>query len=259
MEYKDIKSIAIYGTDCVADISCGDGDVTEFLSAREKYFDITVDDGALTVRQKSRNLFYRLIMHKIEFKLVLPRSFKGKLRFRNKNGGLFVNNCAFTETEISTCNGKIDMANSACGGFSLKMQNGCVALKHVKIDNSTSIKCANGNVKIESVSSPSISISGANATIAAIDVTAKKFECSTSNGTIDASGITADDMRLETNNGRINAAPLGERDDFKLSAETAHGAISVDGVAYKRLADVAHAAKRLNVKAVNGDIDIRFI
>ncbi len=259
MEFKDIKSVAIYGTDCVADISRGDGDITEFISAREKYFDISVDDGVMTVRQKSRNLFYRLILHKIEFKLVLPHSFKGKLRFRNKNGGLFAKDSAFTEAEISTCNGKIDFCNSECSGFSLKMQNGSVTLKNVDISDSASIKCANGTVKIESVNSPSIAISGANATIAAADVTAKKFECSTSNGAIDASGITADDMRLETNNGRINAAPLGDRDDFKLSAETAHGALTVDGVAYKRLSDVAHAAKRLNVKAANGDIDIRFI
>ena len=259
MEFKDIKSVAIYGTDCVADISRGDGDVTEFLTAREKYFDISVDNGVLTVRQKSRNLFYRLILHKIEFKIILPRAFKGKLRFRNKNGGLFVNGGSFAESEISTCNGKIEFVSASCDRFELKMQNGNVALKNATVGDATSIKCANGTVKIESVNSPSISITGANATITAADVTAKKFECTTSNGTIDASGITADDMRLETTNGRINASPLGERDDFKLSAETVHGALTVDGVAYKRLADVAHAAKRLNVKAANGDIDIRFI
>ena len=52
MEFDGVKDIAIYGTDCVVDISRGNDYAAHFISAREKYFDLAVDDGTLTVRQK---------------------------------------------------------------------------------------------------------------------------------------------------------------------------------------------------------------
>lgn len=259
MEFKGVKDIAIYGTDCIVDISRGDRDCAEFISAREKYFEVSLDDGTLTVRQKSRNIFYRIILHRIEFKLILPKNFKGKLRFRNKNGGLYISGGDFTDMDLSSGNGKFEISSAACNGCRLKMQNGTVTFKNVSVGDAVSIKCSNGNIKAESVHATEFSISSANASLSAIDVTAKKFECSTLNGAIDASGITADDLKLETSNGKICAAPLGARDDYRLTAETTHGAIIVDGVAYKKLSDVAHLQKRLTAKTANGDIDIRFL
>ncbi len=259
MEFTGIKSISIYGTDCVADITVGSDDRLQFISAKEKCFDVTADGDALTVRQKSRNFFYRLILHRIEFKLILPRFFKGKLRFRNKNGGLYIDGGNFTDVEMSTGNGKFEICNATCANFQLKMKNGTVTAKNLKVDDNTAIKCRNGNVKVESVHAAALSISSKNAALSAIDVTSKKFECQTSNGPIDASGISADDLKLETENGKITATPLGARDDYKLTIDTEHGAITVDGVAYKRLIDVAKTAKRMSAKTANGDIDIRFV
>lgn len=259
MEYFGITDVAIYGTDCIADISIGDGDKAEFVSAKEKYFDITVDDGTLTVRQKSRSFFYRIILHRIEFKLTLPRSFSGKLRFRNSNGGVYIDGGKFTKIELSSENGKFELKGAMCDSLQLKLANGTVSAKNLTVQNGTAIKCRNGSVKIESVRSPELVISSENAALSAVDVTSARFECQTSNGTIDASGITADELKLETSNGKICAAPLGDRADYKLSLDTAHGAIIVDGIAYKKLMDTARVAKRLFAKTANGDIDIRFM
>ncbi len=259
MEYTDIKDIAIYGTDCVADISIGDGDAARFICAKEKYFDVTTDDGTLTIKQKSRSFFYRIILHRIEFKLVLPVGFYGKLRFRNKNGGVYVDGGAFTEVELSTDNGKFELKNAKCDSLQLRLSNGSVSAKNLTVGGGAAIKCRNGGVKVESVSSPELTILGKNAVLSAIDVSSSKLECTTSNGAIDVSGITADELKLETSNGKICAAPLGDRNDYKLSLDTSHGAITVDGVAYKKIADAAHSAKRLNAKTANGDIDIRFM
>ncbi len=259
MLYSDVKDIAIYGTDCVAAISIGVGDKAEFVSAKEKYFDVTADDGTLTIRQKSRSFFYRIILHRIEFKLTLPVGFCGKLRFRNKNGGVYVDGGKFTEVELSTDNGKFELKNAECNNLQLRLSNGAVSAKNIKVGGGAAIKCRNGTVKVESVSSPELTILGKNAVLSAIDVASAKLECSTSNGTIDVSGITADELKLETNNGKINAAPLGDRKDYKLSLDATHGAITVDGVAHKKIADAAHSAKRLNAKTANGDIDIRFM
>lgn len=259
MEFEGIKDIAIYGTDCVVDISRGDGYATEFISAREKYFDVSSDGGTLTVRQKSRNILYRIIMHRFEFKLVLPKNFKGKLRFRNKNGGMYINGVNFTDVELATSNGKFDIENAHCDSFKLKMHNGTVSVKKTTADGTLSVQCSNGNVKAESVTAATLAISCANAALSVADISAKKFECVTNNGAIDASGITADEMKFETSNGKISAAPLGGRDDFKLTTETAHGVITVDGVAYKRIADAINSAKRISAKTSNGDIDIRFM
>ena len=260
MEYKGIKAIAIYGTDCVADISTGNDDKTEFITAKEKYFDISVDDGGtLTIRQKSRNFFYRIILHRIELKLRLPKTFNGKLRFRNNNGGVYIDGGNFTEIELSTDNGKFELKGAKCDSLQLKLSNGSVSAKNLTVSNGTAIKCRNGTVKVESITSPELVILSKNAALSAVDVTSARFECQTSNGTIDASGITADELKLETSNGKIIAAPLGDRDDYKLSLDTSHGAITVDGVSYKKLTDSARAAKRLSAKNANGDIDIRFM
>lgn len=259
MEFSGIKDIAIYGTDCIADISVGKGECVEFVSAKEKYFDITTDDGTLTVRQKSRNFFYRIILHRIEFKLTIPESFKGKLRFRNKNGGVYLDGGKFTEVELSTDNGKFEIKGAACDNLHLKLSNGSVTAKNLTVGNGAAIKCRNGTVKVESVSSPALTIFSKNAALTAIDVKADKLECQTSNGTIDASGVTADELRLETSNGKIVASPLGDRNDYKLTIDADHGSITVDGVAYKKLADATHLSKRLSARTANGDIDIRFM
>ncbi len=97
------------------------------------------------------------------------------------------------------------------------MSNGTLNIKSMNAYDSIAVKCQNGNIKAESVSTPSFNISCTNASLSAIDIKAKKFDCSTSNGTIDASGIVSDDIRLETSNGKITAMPLGTRDDYKLS------------------------------------------
>ncbi len=259
MDFIGVKDIAVYGTDCVCDISLGDDDVCRFISTKEKYFELEENDGTLTVKQKSRNLFYRIILHRIEFKLVLPRNYSGKLRFRNKNGGLYIGGGNYSEVDISTGNGKFKISDAACENFRLKMKNGSVDAKNLKSNGSTVIKCRNGSVKIESISSSELSISSKNAALTAIDVVSKKLECETSNGPIDASGISADDLRLETSNGKIFAVPIGRRDDYRMFIDTAHGVVTVDGTAFKRIADnSSHAPKRISARTENGDVDIRF-
>ena len=258
MEFNGVKDISIYGTDCIVDITRGDDGALRFISAKEKYFELNVDDnGMFTVRQKDRNLFYKILLHKIEFKLVLPKWFKGRLRFRNKNGGLYVNGADFADVELSTGNGKFDLKDIKCDSFQLKMLNGSVVAKNLAVVGNTNIKCTNGNIKIESAATPALTISCNNAAMSIVDVEAKKFECITSNGAIDASGIVSDELKLETSNGKITATPLGKRDDYKLSLDTRTGVITVDGIPYKRLADVA-GVKKLNAKTANGDIDVRF-
>lgn len=259
MEFYGVKDISVYGTDCVVDVTQGTDECARIVTAKEKYFDVKLDDGTLVITQRSRNLFYRIIMHRIELKITLPASFRGKFRFRNNNGGLYAAGGRYSEMELATNNGKFVVSDCKCDGFSLKMKNGTVAVKNLNAVRAINVKCKNGNVKVESANAAELSISCSNAAMTAIDITSKKFECSTANGTIDASGVNAADIKLETSNGKICAAPIGSRDECKLSAETAHGVIIVDGVAHKRIADAPHRQKRMSVKTLNGDIDIRFV
>lgn len=259
MEFNDVKDVAVYGTDCIVDVRRGNTAQAEIVSAKEKYFDVKLDNGTLTVTQKSRNLFSRIIMPHIELKLILPQTFRGKLRLRNKNGGLYLQGGEFGSVELSTKNGKYDVSDLSCDKLAIKMSNGNITVKKVNVATGASIKCSNGSVRVESVTTPELGVSCANATLTVIDVNAKKLDCCTSNGAIDASGIGADELRLETSNGRIIAAPIGERDEYKLTAETSNGKLTVDGAEYKKLADVARLTKRLSAKTANGDIDIRFV
>lgn len=260
MEFQNVKGIAVYGTDCVVDISRGDDDVCKFVSAKEKYFNVTVDNnGLLTVTQKKGNIFYRIIMKRFEFKLILPRYFVGRLRFKNQNGGLYISGGGFSDIELSTKNGKIDAENISCAEFTLKMRNGTVTLKNVTAAADVTVKCDNGNIKTENIKAAALTVACRNAGISASDIKANKLDCSTHNGTVDASAADVTDLRLETSNGKITALCSGNRDDYRLSLETAHGAISVDGTPCKNITDVAVGAKRRAVISTsNGDIDIKF-
>ena len=66
-------------------------------------------------------------------------------------------------------------------------------------------------------------------------------------------------MKLVTAIGNISGVPIGNRDDYKMFAETSNGGIVVDGVVYKKIADAVNAHKRISAKTSNGDIDIRFM
>lgn len=259
MEFNNVKAVAIYGTDCVVDISRGEDDTCRFISAKEKYFNVQNDNGLLTVTQKKGNIFYRIIMRKFEFKLILPKYFKGRLRFRNKNGGLYISGGAFADIELSTKNGKFDVDNITCAEFTLKMRNGQVSLKKVAAAESVLVKCSNGNVKAENIKASSFNVSCNNAEISAADITANKIDCSTHNGAVNASALNVSDVRLETSNGKINALCAGVRDEYRLSIETTHGTITVDGVPQKNITDVSgNAKKRATLSSSNGDIDIKF-
>ena len=259
MDLENVKNIAVYGANCVVDISRGDDETCRFVSAKEKNFRVEADDGQLTVTQKSGNLLSRIIMRRIEFKLILPRDFNGRLRFRNKNGGLYLKGGTFADVDLSTKNGKFDIEDVACAEFALKMRNGSITVKNMKVARDVSIKCSNGNIKAETVAARELTISCNNAGLSAVDIKADKFDCSTHNGTIDASALDSADIRIETSNGRITAMAVGKRDDYKLTLETTNGTIAVDGTPSKNIADVAVVKNRLNARTSNGDIDIRFV
>lgn len=259
MEFRNVKNIAIYGANCVVDVSRGNDETCRFVSAKEKNFRVEADDGQLTVTQKSGSLLSRIIMRRIEFKLILPLSFNGRLRLRNKNGGLYLKGGSFADVDLSTKNGKFDIEDVSCAEFSLKMRNGSVEVKNLKAVRDVTIKCSNGNIKAETVTATELTISCNNAGLTATDVKSDKFDCSTHNGTIDASALASADIRLETSNGKISAMAMGKRDDYRLTLETANGAITVDGTPSKNVADVANAKNRINARTSNGDIDIRFI
>ena len=241
MDLDDVKNISVYGANCVVDISRGNDDTCRFVSAKEKNFRVEAVDGQLTVTQKSGNLLSRIIMRRIEFKLILPRSFNGRLRLRNKNGGLYLKGGNFADVDVSTKNGKFDVEDVACAEFALKMRNGSILIKNMKAARDVTLKCSNGNIKAESVAAQELTISCHNAGLSAVDIKTDKFDCSTHNGTIDASALDTSDIRLETSNGKITAMALGKRDDYRLTLETANGTIAVDGTPSKNISDVAAA------------------
>ena len=259
MELKNINDIVIKASNCVVDISRGDDEMCRFVSTKDKYFTLSDSGGTLTVKQKPSYIFYRIVVKRVEIKLILPKSFNGKLKLRNKNGELYIKNATFKELDLSTSNGKFELSGVSCGEFSLKMKNGAVGIKNLCASGGVSLKCSNGRIKAECVVAPSLTLSSSNAALSAIDVKADKLDCRTSNGVIDASGIDCGEVRLETSNGKIAALILGDRDDHRLFAETKHGTISVNGAACKNVADRDGAKKRVAVSTSNGDIDIKFM
>lgn len=261
MEFVGVKDIAIYGTNCVVDISRSDDDVCRFVSAREKHFSVELNkDGQLTITQKSPNILYMIIVRRLEFKLSVPRDFKGRIRFRNKNGGMYIKNVNCSDLDLSTKNGKYEIDKVTCNGLAVKMKNGTVGMKKLNAAQDVNIKCSNGNLKTEFVTASSFNISCNNAGLIANDVTVKKFDCNTSNGTIDINALNlSESARLDTSNGKITAVAVGKRDDFCLSLETTNGSISVDGTPCKNITDVTAQKPKLLCRTSNGDIDLKFM
>lgn len=259
MELQNIRNISISGTDCVVDISRGNDNTCKFISAKEKYFDVQANDGALTVEQKPRSILDKLTMRKFEFKLVLPKNFCGRLRFRNLNGGLYIKDVDFLDVDLYTKNGKFDLENIKCAEFGLKMRNGNICIKNLTSQGNVTLKCYNGYIKTESVAAQALTMSCRNAGLTAIDIKSESFECSTDNGFVDASAIDSADVRLETSNGKINALAIGSRNDYRLSLEASHGIITIDKTPSKSVSDPIGAKKRITARTSNGDIDIRFV
>lgn len=258
MDFNNIRDVAIYGTNCVVDISRGNDEVCSFVTAKEKYFDVKNDNGQLVVSQRSANIISMLIVRRLEFKLILPKSFKGRLRFRNQNGDIYIKGGSFADVELSTKNGKFDIENITCAEFMMKMRNGSVIVKNVSAADGASLKCSNANIKAESVYARSLNISCNIGGLNLADIKVAKLDCSTTNGVIDGNALSAADMRLDTTNGKITAVAAGKRTDYRLSLETTHGMIVVDGVPHKMVNDAAQCEKRITARTSNGDIDIRF-
>lgn len=259
MEFQNIRDIAIYGGAFMVDVTRGEDDVCLFVSAKEKYFSVQAENGILTVTQKSNNPLYKILLRKLEFKLVLPKNFCGRLRFRNKNGGIYISGGTFGELDLSVANGKVNVEGLSCSEFSLRMKNGSIGLKSVNCSGEAAIRCSNGVIRAETVTAPTFLMSCRNAALSAIDIKTNRLDCSTDNGTIDASGINTSDARLETANGKIGALFIGERDDYRLSAETSHGSITINGTPSKSFSEPVGSKKRIRSRTSNGDIDIKFM
>lgn len=259
MEFNSIRDITINVTGCVIDISRGDDEICRFISAKEKYFSVQSSNGSLSITQNAKTIIYAIIKRRIEAKLILPKSFFGKLRLRNKNGGLYIKDGLFQDIDLYTKNGKFDIRGITCNQFSLKMKNGFATLEKVNANGDINIKCANGDIKSQSLACPSLIISCHNARVGIFDVKSDKIDCSTHNGTIEASGVDCPDVRLETSNGKIGALCSGDRADYRLILETESGAIAVNGSPTKNVSDRLGAKRRVFARTRNGDIDVKFI
>lgn len=260
MDIQSVKDVSINCTNCVVDVSRGNGETCEFISAKERSFTVQNDKGVLTITQRKSNFLSRIIMKRFEFKLILSKDFKGKLKFKNKNGGLYIKNCDFADVDISAHNSKFDIESVTCGAIGLKTKNGSVEIKRMTASGAVAVKCSNGNIKAETITAPSLDISCKNAGVSAVDIRAEKVNCSTRNGAVDASAIASNELRLDASNGKITAMILGSRDDYRLSLETANGGVMVDGTPSKNVADASSVVKkRITAHTSNGDIDIKFI
>ena len=106
MEFKNVNDIVIKANNCVVDISRGDDELCRFVSTKDKYFTLYYSGGRLSVKQKPTYIFYRTVVKRVEIKLILPKSFNGKLKLRNKNGELYVKDVEFNDLNLRTNNGK---------------------------------------------------------------------------------------------------------------------------------------------------------
>lgn len=260
MDFKGVKNLYIKCVDCIADVTRGNDDELHFVSTKEKYFDIKLSkSGKLSIRQKDYNIFSRRLIRKTEFKLALPKDFDGDIKFRNKNGGMFlVGDGKFNRVKLSTKNGSFNIKSIKCDKLKIKLRNGSITLKDAVTNRKQKIKCGNGNAKIETAVAQQIKVRCKCSDISLVDAKTSKLKLRTKNGNIDTSGITADEQKIITKNGKISVAPLGSRDEHRLSLDTRRGTINLDGTLTKPVYDF-RGEKRLTVKTSNGDVDIRFL
>ena len=213
-----------------------DGDrvrITYVESEREKY-NISQSGTTLRVEKKVSNMFYSFFnfdfgFHSRTMTVYLPEGTAVKLTARTSNSGVRVNGASFTELELKTSNGKLDVSDATCeGGAVLKTSNSSIYVSNLSSSGTLDCSSSNGKIEITGSKAESIFIDDSNSTVSLTSLAASVMRAQTSNGRIEVDDLDIGaELRLVSSNGSISGTLPGSINDYDITSSTSNGSNSL--------------------------------
>ncbi len=226
--------------------SKGDEITLHYYTCEKDPYEVSLDDGVLTLKYKYENLFnvsnwfngstiYNVINNanpKVE--VVVPEAYAGALMLDTSNASVRVSGLtAAGDVRADTSNASIEMSNVSAKLVGAYTSNGSVTLDTVIVSGTAEMKSSNGSLTARQV--------------AAKD----KLRLETSNGRVVVDQVTSTAIELKSSNGSISGSVGGKRDDYTISSDTSNADSNLDSGGHGRF--------RLAVNTSNGAINIRFL
>lgn len=229
-----ITSVNLLDTNADIEIKTNSDDnlKVEYMKSSKEGYDISVENGALSVKKwDKRGFFGRFWSTKLTLKVYLPKNFSGNITAKTSNGAITSENLNCNNVNLKTSNGRLSMQNCNLNSCDFITSNGKIIISNSsvsKIDGGTS----NGEINVS-------------------ETTAVKITLDTSNGKIKFDNLTASDISAITSNGGISGTLTGNVNDYSIKAKTSNGKCNLN--------NTDSGEKSLYVKTSNGNIDIEFL
>lgn len=179
--------------------------------------------------------------------LLVPKSFKGGIVLKNRNGWARLNNLNTDYMEISNRNGKVIMGDIKGETVNVTVNNGKLLFNEVNAET-INLSTNNGKIIISGVKTKRLKVQGNNGKILPTNIKSNESRFETKNGKIkgeniaskitDAStrngkvmlmNLNADAITMGTNNGKIVAEITGEEKHYALDIKTHNGKSLIAG------------------------------
>jgi transcriptional regulator with XRE-family HTH domain len=244
---------------CHLEVSMSPDDEIRFITEEESQFFIERIDDALSIKQKKRNVLKWLIdWTPINAELRLPKSFKGDLLIKNRDGKTQMFGIRAADIDIRNRNGNISCERVEAGEFTAEDANGRIDLRDVKAVN-FNISNANGRIVLNGAEArEEISARSSNGKVRIDSGKAPRVRIKSSNGRIDMENITADRLTAFTDNGKIVCGMNGKQSEYAFNIITQNGSATVGDGKFMGRYTVKDKDKKKNIEAQSKNGNIRF-
>lgn len=172
------------------------------------------------------------------------------IELRADDGVVDANDVTANSLSASAGNGGVQLASiEATGTVAAQSENGDIAANDVKAA-SFSATATSGSIDLSGIAADAVETFGLNGNQRIDDVAAATFNARASDGSIDAA-IAANSATVQADNGNVVLAFAGSADEYAIDASSANGHVNAPEGA-------VGAAKRIVVRATDGNIDIAF-
>lgn len=258
---EKINSIEIDAGNVSVDVrpSPNDEVIVTYNENRCEYYDISVQDGRLTINNVNNREWYEYIM---VFNLggryitvEVPDYFAGDIDIDVSNKDIVIENISAASVKLEDSNDDIILNNvDASGAVKVHNSNGDVSFTRCSIGEELNVRNSNGPVKLTDLSAASLIIDGS---MSRINLTRVKTDLDafldTSNKNIEFLELeVGTKLTCDNSNGAIIGSLHGNINDFTISTDVSNGDCNMPQ-------DMKGGDKLLELETSNDDIEITFL
>lgn len=257
---NEITELTVRDSNTGIEIKTYNGDRVKLVYAeneREKY-DITQSDDGLTVEKNVSVSIYDFFNFDFDFmshalRIYIPEGTEVKLNAVTSNASIQSESIEFSDIELKTSNGKIELTDVNCGGSAvLTTSNSTIKLENITVKDRLDCSTGNGGITLSDIKAGSVEADSSNAPITLGTVSAESLNAETSNGRIEINGLNITrEIRLKTSNSGISGKLKGGIGDYSITSSTSNGSNSLPESS-------SGGNTKLVVRTSNGSIRLEF-